>query len=69
MYDVSTRHILRPVDDFIECAARNVMQIHVRPKAVGDVLVFMPGSEEIENCCELLRRAAKELPEEQAKVG
>ncbi|KAK1922948.1 ATP-dependent RNA helicase prh1 [Papiliotrema laurentii] len=63
MYEVATRHVKSPVDDFIEAAAKNVMQIHFNPKADGDVLVFMPGSEEIENCCELLRRAAKEFKE------
>ena len=44
MYDVTTRHVLQPVDDFIEAAARNVMQIHLRPNADGDILVFMPGT-------------------------
>lgn len=69
MYNVSTRHIIRPVDDFIESAAKNVMHIHLRPKAEGDVLVFMPGSDEIEQCCDLLRRASKELKEDQSKVS
>ena len=43
MYDVATRNVLRPVDDFIEAAAKNVIQIHLRPHADGDILVFMPG--------------------------
>lgn len=68
MYDVATRHVLRPVDDFIESAAKNVMQVHLRPGAIGDALVFMPGSDEIEQCCDLLRRASKELKEDQMKV-
>lgn len=44
MYDVRTRHVLEAVDDFIESAARMVMQIHQDPRAEGDVLVFMPGT-------------------------
>jgi len=43
MYEVATRHATAPVDDFIDAAARNVMQIHTRPNANGDILVFMPG--------------------------
>jgi HrpA-like RNA helicase len=44
MYNVSTRHVVDPVDDFIEAAANKVMAIHCAVPAVqGDVLVFMPG--------------------------
>lgn len=69
MYSVATQHSLEPVDDFVEAAARQVLLLHCTPGAPGDVLVFMPGSEEIENCVEVLRRAAKDLPEEHMKVG
>jgi HrpA-like RNA helicase len=44
MYNVSTRHVVDPVDDFIEAAANKVMAIHcTKPEVQGDVLVFMPG--------------------------
>lgn len=44
MYNVSTRHVVDPVDDFIEAAANKVMAIHcTKPEVEGDVLVFMPG--------------------------
>nr|XP_019051332.1 ATP-dependent RNA helicase prh1 [Kwoniella bestiolae CBS 10118]OCF30262.1 ATP-dependent RNA helicase prh1 [Kwoniella bestiolae CBS 10118] len=68
MYDVLTQHTTNPVDDFIETAARQVMNIHCNPKNEGDVLVFMPGSDEIENCVELLKRAGKQLPEDQPQI-
>jgi hypothetical protein len=42
LYDVTTRHLLEPVEDFIETAAKQVVQIHCSD-AEGDVLVFMPG--------------------------
>ncbi|KIR72693.1 ATP-dependent RNA helicase prh1 [Cryptococcus deuterogattii CA1014] len=61
MYEVATQHVLEPVDDFIEAAARQVMTIHCSPNSPGDILVFMPGSEEIENCVELLKRVSKQL--------
>ena len=44
MYDVGTRHVVAPVDDFIQSAAKMVVQIHDDPTSIGDVLVFMPGS-------------------------
>jgi len=44
MYEVATRNVTKPVDDFIEAAAKNVIQIHLRPNADGDILVFMPGA-------------------------
>lgn len=45
MYNVSTRHIVDAVDDFIEAAAKRVVQIHCTvPSPKGDVLVFMPGT-------------------------
>ncbi|WWD20552.1 hypothetical protein CI109_105028 [Kwoniella shandongensis] len=68
MYDVDTRHVTEPLEDFIEGAARQVMVIHCTPGSEGDVLVFMPGSEEIENCVELLKRAAKQLPPNQKQL-
>jgi ATP-dependent RNA helicase DHX33 len=63
MYDVATQHLLAPVDDYVEAAAKQVMAIHLSPNSVadGDVLVFMPGAEEIEMCAEILRRAIKEM--------
>jgi HrpA-like RNA helicase len=45
MYNVSTRHVVEPVDDFIEAAANKVMGIHcAKPEVKGDMLVFMPGT-------------------------
>ncbi|WVN89551.1 uncharacterized protein L203_104776 [Cryptococcus depauperatus CBS 7841] len=61
MFDVATHHVLEPVDDFIEAAAKQVILIHLNSKSEGDVLAFMPGSEEIESCVELLKRLSKQL--------
>ncbi|GMK55052.1 hypothetical protein CspeluHIS016_0201080 [Cutaneotrichosporon spelunceum] len=63
MFDVATSHVKTPVDDFIEGAADAVMMIHNRkPSSNGEVLVFMPGSDEIETLVALLRRRANDLP-------
>ncbi|TYJ52858.1 hypothetical protein B9479_006538 [Cryptococcus floricola] len=68
MYQVTTQHVVEPVEDYIEAAARQVMSIYCTPGAEGDVLVFMPGSEEIENCVELLKRASSQLPDTHASL-
>ncbi|ODN82667.1 hypothetical protein, variant 1 [Cryptococcus amylolentus CBS 6039] len=68
MYEVTTQHVMEPVEDYIEAAARQVMSIHCTSGAEGDILVFMPGSEEIENCVELLKRAASQLPDTHAAL-
>ncbi|WWC72372.1 uncharacterized protein I206_106334 [Kwoniella pini CBS 10737] len=68
MYDVSTQHSLNPVDDFIEAAARQVMIIHNNQQSEGDILVFMPGSDEIENCVDLLRRLGKQLSDKSKQI-
>ena len=87
MFDVATKHVIVPVDDFIEAAGQIAMQIHEAPSLTGDILVFMPGeafrvsrsqsevdvsvvgSEEIENCVGLLKRAGRELREESMNVS
>lgn len=62
MYDVDIKHVPSAVDDYIESASDAVMEIHTRkPAAVGEVLIFMPGSDEIENTVALLRRKSAEL--------
>jgi ATP-dependent RNA helicase DHX33 len=63
MFDVATSHSAAAVDDFIEAAADAAMMVHNRkPTAPGEMLIFMPGSDEIENLCSLLKRRASELP-------
>ncbi|OCF33609.1 ATP-dependent RNA helicase prh1 [Kwoniella heveanensis BCC8398] len=68
MYEVTTQHVANHVDDFIEAAGRQVINIHCGPGNEGDILVFMPGSDEIENCVELLRRVGKQLPDAQKQL-
>ncbi|EJT52494.1 ATP-dependent RNA helicase prh1 [Trichosporon asahii var. asahii CBS 2479] len=62
MYDVDIQNVPTPVDDYIESASDAVISIHTRkPSPVGEVLIFMPGSDEIENTVALLRRKAADL--------
>ncbi|KAL1409736.1 Salivary acidic proline-rich phosphoprotein 1/2 [Vanrija albida] len=62
MFDVATSHTARPVDDFIEAAADAALMVHSRkPSPAGEMLVFMPGSDEIENLVSLLKRRGNDL--------
>ena len=40
-----------PCEDHVESAVRQAVQIHLQP-SLGDILIFMPGQEEIEVTCE-----------------
>ncbi|KAH7707525.1 ATP-dependent RNA helicase DHX8 isoform 2 [Aphelenchoides avenae] len=46
-----------------ELALAAAFRVHkiVRRRKTGDILVFLPGQEEIEQCCDLLRHVAAEL--------
>lgn len=48
------------VEDYVDAAIKQVMQIHLQhPK--GDVLVFMPGQEDIEVTCDVLKTRLEEI--------
>lgn len=40
-----------PVDDYVDAAVKQALQIHLQPPS-GDILIFMPGQEDIEVTCE-----------------
>ena len=41
------------VEDYVDAAIKQAIQIHLQP-APGDILVFMPGQEDIEVTCDLI---------------
>lgn len=43
-----------PVEDYVDGAVWQVMQIHLQAPLPGDILVFMTGQEDIETICEAL---------------
>ncbi|CAL8104542.1 unnamed protein product [Calicophoron daubneyi] len=51
MYPVSVRYELDPPDDYRKAAIEKVKQIHMKHPP-GDILVFLTGQDEIEDCCE-----------------
>lgn len=55
-YPVDILYTKEPVDDYIDAALLTILQICEEAEGDGDVLVFLPGQEEIENLSMLLRR-------------
>ena len=41
------------VEDYVESAVKQAIQVHLQP-CKGDILIFMPGLEEIEVTCEAI---------------
>lgn len=50
------------VEDYVDGAVKQALQIHLTP-AKGDILVFMPGQEDIEVTCDLITERLNELDE------
>jgi len=48
------------VADFVRAAAECALQIHARglQASPGDVLIFLPGMEEVDQCCEYVKERA-----------
>ena len=42
-----------PCEDHVESAVKQAVQIHLQP-SMGDILIFMPGQEEIEVTCDVI---------------
>lgn len=51
------------VEDYVDAAVKQVVQLHVGAPE-GDILVFMPGQEDIDATCELVNDKVKELEED-----
>ncbi|KAJ8681587.1 hypothetical protein QAD02_017379 [Eretmocerus hayati] len=48
------------VEDYVDAAVKQVMSIHLQHR-MGDILVFMPGQEDIEVTCEVLKERLGEI--------
>lgn len=51
-FPVDTFYSKTPVEDYVDGAVWQVVQIHLQAPLPGDILVFMTGQEDIETCCE-----------------
>ena len=50
------------LDDYVDAAVKQALQIHLMPNE-GDILVFMPGQEDIEVTCDLISDRLGEIDE------
>lgn len=50
------------VEDYVDGAVKQALQIHLTP-AKGDILIFMPGQEDIEVTCDLITERLDEVDE------
>ncbi|EDO35622.1 predicted protein [Nematostella vectensis] len=50
------------MEDYVDSAVKQALQIHLTPSK-GDILVFMPGQEDIEVTCELISERLAEVEE------
>ncbi|XP_075224312.1 ATP-dependent RNA helicase l(1)G0007 isoform X2 [Lycorma delicatula] len=49
-----------PVEDYVDASVKQALQIHLQPTE-GDILIFMPGQEDIEVTCEVLAERLGEI--------
>lgn len=59
-FPVETFYSRHVVEDYVEAAVKQALQIHLQHEE-GDILVFMPGQEDIEVTCELLVEKLAEI--------
>lgn len=59
-FPVDIYYTKAPEADYIDACVVTILQIHITQK-LGDILVFLPGQEEIEQCQELLQDRIRKL--------
>ena len=59
-FPVETFFGKNPVDDYVDAAAKQCIQVHLGGSP-GDILIFMPGQEDIEVTCALIEQKLEQL--------
>lgn len=49
-----------PCEDYVDSAVKQAIQVHLQP-TVGDILIFMPGQEDIEVTCEVIAERLEQV--------
>ena len=52
-FPVDILYSRNPCEDYVESTVKQAIQIHLQP-SIGDILIFMPGQEEIETTCDVI---------------
>ncbi|ULU01767.1 hypothetical protein L3Y34_001812 [Caenorhabditis briggsae] len=61
-FPVELFHARTPVEDYVDAAVKQAVTIHLGAMD-GDILIFMPGQEDIECTCEMIKEKLGELDE------
>ena len=61
-FPVETFHARGPVEDYVDAAVKQAVTIHLGGLD-GDILIFMPGQEDIEVSCGMIKERLEELDE------
>jgi pre-mRNA-splicing factor ATP-dependent RNA helicase DHX38/PRP16 len=61
-FPVETYHARVPMEDYVDAAVKQAVKVHLGGLD-GDILIFMPGQEDIEVSCELIKQQLSELDE------
>ncbi|KAF4706513.1 putative pre-mRNA-splicing factor ATP-dependent RNA helicase dhx16, partial [Perkinsus olseni] len=67
-YPVTIHYTIAPEANYIEAAVTTVLQIHLTQPLNGDILVFMPGQQEIEDAMELITFRTRGLGSRMAEL-
>jgi pre-mRNA-splicing factor ATP-dependent RNA helicase DHX38/PRP16 len=65
-FPVETFYSKTTVEDYVDAAVKQTVQLHLGAPD-GDILVFMPGQEDIEAACEMIKEKLEALADEGAK--
>ena len=65
-FPVETFYSKTTVEDYVDAAVKQTVQLHLGAPD-GDILVFMPGQEDIEASCEMIKEKLEALETEGAK--
>lgn len=68
-FPVDVNFVGDPVGDYVEAAASMALQVHLDEPLPGDILIFMPGQDDIERCTELLEAGLSVLNAEAGLDG
>ncbi|OQV23522.1 Pre-mRNA-splicing factor ATP-dependent RNA helicase PRP16 [Hypsibius exemplaris] len=61
-FPVTINYARNPVEDYVDAAVKQTIQVHLQG-GVGDILVFLPGQEDIEVACDLIKERLEQVEE------
>ncbi|KXS11356.1 P-loop containing nucleoside triphosphate hydrolase protein [Gonapodya prolifera JEL478] len=68
-FPITTYYTTEPQEDYLDAACVTIFQIHRNePPPPGDILVFLPGQDDIETLEQLVSKYAKDLPPTMSKL-